>query len=180
LQKTIFMKNNIKLFITDINGVWTNNRVYYDKNGNETKCFNLNDGVGVMFLYLNNIPLVVITEDQNEIIKLRLKKLKITDYHLGVTNKTKTAEEILKKYNVKWDEIAYIGDDINDLPLLKKAGYAAVPGQAPYYVKKEVPHILTRHGGGGVFREFVEKYLDEIGLLNKTIEKYLTVYESLN
>ncbi len=173
------MKNDIKLFITDINGVWTNNRVYYDKTGNETKCFNLNDGVGVMFLYLNNIPVVVLTEDRNEMIKRRLQNLKITDYYLGISNKIKTANEILEKYKVSWKETAYIGDDISDLPLLKKVGYAAVPAQAPYYIKKEVDKILSKQGGQGVFREFVETYLDEKGLLKQTIEKYLAVFETM-
>jgi len=174
------MKNNIKLFLTDIDGVWTDSKIYYDKSGNEAKAFNLNDGIGVLFLYLQQIPVVVITEDHNEIIKLRLQKLKISDYHLGITNKLKTAREILKKYDVSWHEVAYIGDDISDLPLLKEVGYSGVPFQAPHYVKKAANHIMSRQGGEGVFREFVEQYLDENEILNETIQKYLTLQENLN
>ncbi len=171
---------NIKLFISGYNGVWTNNHIYYDKKGNQTKYFNLNDCIGVAFLKLNNIPVIVLTEDHGEIIKSQLEKLKITDYYVGVSNKIKVAKEILQKYNITWEETAYIGDDINDLPLLKKVGYAGVPAQAPYYVKREVDVILSKNGGEGAFREFVEKYMDESGILKKTLNKYLSIYEAVD
>ncbi len=174
------MKKNIKLIMSGFNGVWTDNHIYYDKKGNETKFYNSNDCIGVLFLNLNNIPVIILTEDHSEIIKSRLEKMKITDYYVGVNNKMKVAEEILDKYNVDWDETAYIGDDINDLPLLKKVGYSAAPAHAPYYVKKEVDTILTKKGGEGAFREFVEKYLDEKGILKNTLDKYLTIYEAVD
>ncbi len=174
------MDKEIKLFISGFNGVWTDNLTYYDKKGNETKYFNSNDCIGVMFLNLNNIPIIILTEDHSEMIKSRLEKMKITDYFVGVNNKIKVAQEILNKYNITWEETAYIGDDINDLPLLKKVGYAAVPAQAPYYVKREVDVILSRNGGEGAFREFVEKYMDEKNMLKNTLDKYLSIYEAVD
>ena len=174
------MKKEIKLIMSGFNGVWTNNHIYYDKNGNETKLYNSNDCVGVLFTNLNDIPVIVLTEEHSEIIKSRLEKMKITDYYVGVTNKMKTAKEILNKYNISWEEAAYIGDDINDLPLLKKVGYSAAPAQAPYYVKKEADIILSKNGGDGAFREFVEKYLDEKGILKKTLKKYLSIYDTFD
>jgi len=172
------MKNNIKLFITDIDGVWTDSSVYYDKTGNETRKFNLNDSTGLLFLYLLNIPVIVITEENNEILKRRMNKLKVNEFFLGVTNKLAIAEELLEKYNVSWDEVAYIGDDINDIKLMKRVGYSATPAQAPHYIKRVANYVMMRKGGEGAFREFVEKYLDINGLLDSTIEKYLLINES--
>jgi 3-deoxy-D-manno-octulosonate 8-phosphate phosphatase (KDO 8-P phosphatase) len=172
------MGKDIKLFITDIDGVWTDNSLYYDKSGHEAKRFNLGDSVGVMFLYLQNIPVAVISEENNEIIRERLEKLKVNDLFLGVTNKLSIAENLIRKYNITWNEVAFIGDDINDIKLLEKAGYTATPAQAPHYVKKYGRLSLMKKGGEGAFREFVEKYLDTQGLLNQTIEKYLLINEN--
>jgi len=172
------MKNNIKLFITDIDGVWTDSSLYYDKTGNETRKFNLSDSTGILFLYLLNIPIIVITEENNDILKRRLEKLKVNEFHLGVTNKLALAQELIKKYKVTWDQVAFIGDDINDLKLLKKVGYAAAPAQAPHYIKRVVDYVMVKKGGEGAFREFVEKYLDVNGKLDSTIEKYLAINES--
>jgi len=172
------MGKEIKLFITDIDGVWTDNSLYYDKMGTESKRFNLGDSVGIMFLYLQNIPVAVISEENNDIIRDRLEKLKVQDLFLGVTNKLSIAENLIKKLGISWGEVAFIGDDINDIQLLEKAGYSAAPAQAPHYVKKHARLTLMKNGGEGAFREFVEKYLDTKGLLNDTIEKYLLINQS--
>ena len=171
------MKKTIKLFITDITGVWTNGDIFYDKGGNEFRKFNNSDGVGVFLLYLQAIKVAVISEDQSDILESRLNKFKITDVIMGAKNKLKEATLLKEKYKLDWDEIAYIGDDINDIKLLQKVGLSATPAQAPHYIKKIVDVVLRKEGSEGAFREFVEHYLDERNLLNDTIEKYLSVLE---
>ena len=171
------MKKDIKLFITDIDGVWTNGGIYYDKSGNEFRKFNHSDSLGVFLLYLQKIPVAAFSEVYSEIAERRLKKLKITEVFLGIDNKLKVADSLREKYNITWDEIAYIGDDLNDIKLLQKVGLSAVPAHVPYYIKKNADYMLSKSGGDGVFREFVERYLDENDLLQETIEKYLSVVE---
>jgi len=172
------MKKEIKLFVTDVEGVWTDKSIFSNINGDEYRKFNLSDSVGVLFLYLLNIPVVVVSEESNEIIKRRIQKLRINEYFLGATNKVAVVTDLLKKYNLEWDEVAFIGDDINDIKLLQKAGFSATPAQASYYVKKNADLVLLSKGGEGAFREFVEKYLDAQGMLEETVEKYLQINES--
>jgi 3-deoxy-D-manno-octulosonate 8-phosphate phosphatase (KDO 8-P phosphatase) len=169
------MKKDIKLFITDIDGVWTDDSIYYDKDGKETVKFNLNDSAGVYMLYLHKIPVVAISENKNRTIQTRMEKLKINDILLGISNKLTEIERLLEKHNLTWEEVAYIGNDINDIQLLKKAGLSAVPGQVPHYVKKHADFSLVRKGGEGAFREFVEKYLDAKGLLEPTINQLINL-----
>ena len=172
------MKKEIKMFVTDIDGVWTDKSIYYNNDGDEYRRFNLSDSVGVLFLYLLNIPVIAISEENSEILKRRIKKLRVNEYYLGATNKVAIISELLNKYNLEWDEVAFIGDDINDIKLLEKAGFSATPSQASYYVKKNADLVLISRGGEGAFREFVEKYLDAMGLLEATVEKYLQINES--
>ena len=172
--------SNIKLFITDIDGVWTDGGMYYDETGNEWKKFNTSDSAGVLFLRLANIHFAIITGENTSIVKRRADKLKVEDCFLGVKDKVSVAEELLKKYQISWNEVAYIGDDLNDIKLLEKVGLSACPQNAPEYIKKRVNWVLTKNGGEGVFREFVERYLEENGTLNEIIELYLNNDKTLN
>ncbi len=92
---------------------------------------------------------------------------------MGVTNKLQTAEDLCLKLNIMLEEVAYIGDDINDLILLQKVGLSAAPLNAPQYVQKIVNWIIPLKGGDGAFRAFVEKYLEENQLMDKVIQMYL-------
>ena len=165
--------HNIKLFITDIDGVWTDGGMYYDQTGNEWKKFNTSDSAGVLFLKLLEIPTAIITGENTEIVKRRAHKLKIEDCFLGVTDKVAVAEKLCEKYACTWEEVAYIGDDINDIKLLQRVGLSAAPSQAPDYVKSNVHWILEKSGGEGVFREFVEKYLKSKDLMTTVLDTYL-------
>lgn len=163
--------------MTDIDGVWTDGGMYYDENGNEFKKFNTSDSAGVLFCRLSNIHVGIITGENSLAVKRRAEKLKIEHCFLGIKDKVKVAEELLNSLNITWKEVAYIGDDINDIQLLKKVGLSACPINAPEYIKKLVDWIIPTKGGDGAFRHFVEKYLLDEELLDKTIEKYLKTKE---
>jgi len=167
----------IKLFITDIDGVWTDGGMYYDIHGNELKKFNTSDSAGVLFLKLIGIPVVIITGEENEIVRRRAEKLKIEKLYMGIQNKLKAAEKLCREFNISLDEVAFIGDDLADIPLLRKAGLSACPASAPVYVKSEVKWALTRSGGEGVFREFVEKFLQKTGKLDLIIKQYIDSFD---
>ncbi|QCX38808.1 HAD-IIIA family hydrolase [Aureibaculum algae] len=174
------LTSNIKLFITDIDGVWTDGGMYYDTTGNEWKKFNTSDSAGVLFLRLLEIPTAIITGENTQIVQRRADKLKIEDCFLGIKDKVNVAEKLLKKYKLEWSEVAYIGDDINDIKLLRKVGLSACPDNAPDYIKSEVTVVLAKNGGEGVFREFVEKYLGDKKLLTKAIDLFLQDKSKLN
>lgn len=172
--------SGIKLFITDIDGVWTDGGMYYDKEDKEWKKFNTSDSAGVLFLKLANIHIAIITGEDTPIVKRRASKLNVANYFLGIKDKVLVAEQLLEKYKLKWEEVAYIGDDINDIKLLQKVGLSACPNQAPDYIKSKVHWVLNKNGGEGVFREFVEKYLTVTGQLESTLNAYLNGSNKLN
>ena len=148
-----------KLILTDIDGVWTDGGMYYDQTGNEWKKFHTYDSAGVLFAHQNEIPVGIITGEDTEIVARRAAKLKIDYLFQGVINKLEVAENLCKQLNISLDEVAYIGDDLGDIELLKNVGISATPNSAPEYVKKYSQMVMTKNGGEGVFREFVEKIL---------------------
>lgn len=148
-----------KLILTDIDGVWTDGGMYYDQTGNEWKKFHTYDSAGVLFAHQNGIPVGIITGEDTEIVARRAAKLKIDYLFQGVKNKLEVAENLCKELNISLDEVAYIGDDLGDIELLKNVGISATPNSAPEYVKKYSQMVMTKNGGEGVFREFVEKIL---------------------
>jgi len=164
-----------KLIITDIDGVWTDGGMYYDQTGNEWKKFNTSDSAGVLFCKLLNIPVAIITGEETEIVKRRSKKLKIDFLIQNSKNKLVDAKKICDKLSITLNEIAFIGDDINDLQLLLKAGVSAAPQNAPEYIKKKVQFVTKKKGGDGAFREFVETILNVSGNFDILYKKYLKI-----
>lgn len=161
-----------KLILTDIDGVWTDGGMYYDKFDNEFKKFNTSDSAGVLFCRLLNIEVGIITGEDTDIVRRRANKLNINICHLGIKDKVACAKQIIEgRYT--WDEVAYIGDDINDIALLKLVGISGVPNNAPDYIKRYSNVVLHKNGGEGVFREFVEAILNEHGLMEKALSIYL-------
>ena len=148
-----------KLILTDIDGVWTDGGMYYDQTGNEWKKFHTYDRAGVLFAHQNEIPVGIITGEDTEIVARRAAKLKVDYLFQGVKNKLEVAENICKELNITLEDVAYIGDDLGDVELLKNAGISATPNSAPEYIKKTAQMVMTKNGGEGVFREFVEKIL---------------------
>jgi 3-deoxy-D-glycero-D-galacto-nononate 9-phosphatase len=163
----------IKLVLTDIDGVWTDGGMYYDQTGNELKKFNTSDSAGVVFLRLLEIPMGIITGENTQIVQRRADKLKITHLYMGVMNKLAVVEKLCDELQISLQEVAYIGDDLNDAMLLKSVGFSAIPANAPAYMEKYTKIRLKKSGGEGAFREFVELLLEKESLLEIAIEKYL-------
>ena len=166
-----------KLVITDIDGVWTDGGMYYDQTGNEWKKFNTSDSAGVLFLRLLGIPVAIITGEDTEIVRRRAEKLKIEHYYPGIKDKVAVAQDLINQLEIDWSDVAYIGDDLNDILLLKKVGLSASPSNAPLYVSSNSDMVLDVAGGDGAFREFVERILQHHNLLDKALNLY---FESLN
>lgn len=159
-------KKQIKLFLSDVDGVMTDAGMYYTESGDEFKKFNTHDGMGFNLLSQAGIKTGIITTEQTKIVERRAAKLKI-DYvyqGAGFGGKLNAAKEICEKENISLDEVAYIGDDINCIELLQAVGIAACPANATQQVKV-IPGIihLTRSGGDGAVREFIDNYILNIG-----------------
>lgn len=158
-----------KLILTDIDGVWTDGGMYYDRHGNELKKFNTSDSAGVLFAHKTGIPVGIITGEDTKIVELRAKKLKVDYLFQGVKDKLAVAEKLCEEMGISLSEVAYIGDDIGDISLLKKVGFSYCPANAPKYVKALAGKTTAARGGEGAFREMVEDLLGE-ELILKLIE----------
>lgn len=157
-----------KLILTDIDGVWTDGGMYYDETGNEWKKFNTSDGAGVLMAHKLGIPVGIITGESTEIVKRRAKKLNVDFLFLGVKNKLSVAKQLIEELGISFDDVAYIGDDINDVRLLKSVRWRGVPNSAPSYIRSYANVKLEKNGGDGAFREFVESILGET-LVNEIV-----------
>lgn len=166
--------SDIKLFITDIDGVWTDGSMYYSTSGEELKRFNTYDSAGVLFAKLSNKHVAIITGENNATVINRAEKLQIQHVFTGVSNKLMVAEKLISELDICWNEVAFIGDDINDYQLLVKVGVSACPLQAPEYIKEIVDHVLPIKGGDGAFRTFVELILRKEGKLESALDNYLS------
>ena len=150
------MENQIKLVLTDIDGVWTDGGMYYDQTGNEWKKFHTYDSAGVLLCHQMGVPVGIITGEDTEIVRRRAEKLKVDYLFQGISNKLDVAQKLTKELGISLDNVAYIGDDLNDIELLKVVGFSACPRNSFPIVKKCVQHITERQGGEGAFREFAE------------------------
>jgi 3-deoxy-D-manno-octulosonate 8-phosphate phosphatase (KDO 8-P phosphatase) len=149
--------HKIKLLLTDCDGVLTDGCVYYSENGEELKKFSLRDGMGVERLRnLCGIDSGILTRENSEIVRRRGEKLKMQHLYLGVRDKKEKLVEIMDKHKLLAHEIAYIGDDTNDIEVLEAAGLSACPVDAFEPVKKSVHYICKAAGGAGAFRELAE------------------------
>jgi 3-deoxy-D-manno-octulosonate 8-phosphate phosphatase (KDO 8-P phosphatase) len=147
----------IRLLLTDCDGVLTDGGVYYGENGEVLKKFNIRDGMGVERLRtLVNVETGIITGEVSPSVKTRAEKLKITELHLGIKDKTAVLTEILNRKNLQADEVAYIGDDTNDLEIMKLVGLSACPADAMNFNIKIAHYVCENKGGEGAFREFAE------------------------
>ncbi|HAB41635.1 MAG TPA: acylneuraminate cytidylyltransferase [Porphyromonadaceae bacterium] len=146
-----------KLILTDIDGVWTDGGMYYDQTGNEWKKFHTYDSAGVMLAHQHNIQVGIITGENTEIVSRRAAKLKIDYVFQGVKDKLGIANDLCNKLGITLDTVAYIGDDIQDLPLLRACGFSGAPNNAIDRIKNEVNYVTNIPGGFGAFRDFVEK-----------------------
>ena len=150
----------IKLFAMDVDGVLTDAGMYYGENGDEFKKFNTRDGMGISLLHDVGIKTAIITKETTNIVTKRAAKLGITEVHQGVVDKLKTLEFLASKYDLNYDEIAYVGDDINDIPILKRVGLANAVADADDKVKKNSDYVTKRKGGYGAVREIIDLILE--------------------
>ena len=153
--------SKIKLVITDVDGVLTDGGMFYTNKGDIMKRFFVRDGMGVTLLKKKNIPTLIITKEKTEMTRQWAKRMKITKIYEGIIQKETLLKKICEEFKVKPDQISYIGDDVNDIELLKKVGLAVVPNDAIEEAKKISQYICKTNSGQGAFRELVDLILSK-------------------
>jgi YrbI family 3-deoxy-D-manno-octulosonate 8-phosphate phosphatase len=161
LQKINQIKSkNIKLLLMDVDGVLTDAGIYYTENGDEVKKFNARDGLAIKKLSSSGIMTGIISHAiTDNIIKKRAEVLAITKFIVTNQPKLQILENWIKELNITVDEVAYIGDDLNDEDIMKTVGISACPNDALPQIKKISTIILDTKGGQGCVREFIDNYL---------------------
>lgn len=147
--------------VLDVDGVFTDGNIVYDKSGEFSKVFDMRDGMGLEILRQHNVNVMVMTSEDSEIVTQRMKKLKINDVFLGVKDKFSFLENILQQRKIAPQEVAYIGDDINDLSNMVRVGWSLCPSNATTSIKYHADIILNNESAKGAIREaceFIIKY----------------------
>ena len=149
----------IKLLISDVDGILTDGGMYYSEKGEVLKKFNTRDGMGIELLSKKGVKTILMTKENSNIVKSRAKKIKAAATYLGIYTKEKHLTKICKKFSVNNEQIAYIGDDINDLELLKRVGLSVTPSDASDNAIKLCDYICKHRSGNGAFRELADLIL---------------------
>lgn len=149
----------IKMLVMDVDGTLTDGKIYMGANGELMKAFNIKDGAAIVRLKKNGVIPCIITGRKSEIVSARAGELGIEELYQGVSNKLAQLKLIADKYGIAANEIAYIGDDLNDLECIGYCGLTACPYDAVAAVKAKVKYICTCCGGNGAVREFIERFV---------------------
>ena len=150
----------ISIVLTDVDCVLTDGGMYYTENGDIMKKFHTRDGMGVSLLRRKKIPTIIITKEKTKFVKKWAKKMNVEKLYDGIEKKEDLVTTICSKYDVTLQELAYIGDDINDLELLKKVGLSVTPADGITDAKKICNYICKSKGGEGAFRELADLILE--------------------
>jgi len=161
---------SIELIVLDVDGTMTDSRITYSENGDEIKSFNVKDGLAIASWRKLGKQVAIITGRSSAIVARRAKELHIEHFYQGIHNKKEVLEDLLEKLDLSMDNVAAIGDDLNDLQMLKAAKISFVPRDASAYVDKIATVILTKKGGDGAVREMIEYLIDNEGLEKKYLE----------
>lgn len=162
----------IKLLILDIDGVMTDGHIIYSIYGDELKFFDVQDGFGITLLNRVGIKSVIITAKKSRIVKLRARDMKVARAYQGYIDKVKAFNHALRKFRVKPEEVCFIGDDLIDLPVLKRVGFAVAVPNAVEEVKQHAHHTTERAGGHGAVRELCDLILKSQGTWDLVTAKY--------
>jgi 3-deoxy-D-manno-octulosonate 8-phosphate phosphatase (KDO 8-P phosphatase) len=163
---------DIKLLILDVDGVLTDGRVYLDKDGRCFKSFHMHDGMGIVIAKKAGIDVVFMTSKDEEIALIRGEELGVDEVYTNVKDKQEMLYFILKQYGLTKKQVAYMGDDLNDLSTIRDVGFSFAPNDACEDIKREVSMVTKKPAGKGAVREAIEFILRSQGKWEGIIEKF--------
>jgi len=173
MKKNIEEKlQKVKLLILDVDGVMTDGRIIMDYKGREMKNFDVRDGHGLKIIQRYGIQVAILTGRQSKVVEHRARDLEINDVYQGALNKKDVFGKILERHKLSAGAVAFMGDDIVDIPVLKRVGFSAAVADALDIVKKSVDYITVNRGGHGAVREICEMILQAQGKWPEIAAKY--------
>jgi 3-deoxy-D-manno-octulosonate 8-phosphate phosphatase (KDO 8-P phosphatase) len=159
IDKILLQAKKIKLLALDVDGVLTDGKIYFADNGSEAKCFFTRDGVGIKLLLKNNIEVAIITGRYSKAVEYRMNDLGVKYVFQGQDNKTEALESLKQTLKLKNEQIAFMGDDLPDVPVMKKVGFSIAVADAHDLAKKVADYITLELGGLGAVREVCDLIL---------------------
>lgn len=162
----------IRLLLLDVDGVMTDGRIIFDNHGVETKAFDVKDGHGLKLLQRAGLKVGIITGRESEVVRFRARELGIDILHQGAKSKLEPYLEAVGELGLRDEEVAYVGDDLVDLPILRRVGFAATVADAVEEVKPLVHYVTARCGGRGAVREVCDLILKKTGRWPEVTDRY--------
>lgn len=162
----------IRLVIFDVDGVFTDDRIYINDRGEEMRAFNLLDGLGVKLLLKAGIEVAIISAKNAVSTRIRMENLGVQHLYLGFEPKLAAYDEVLQKLNFSCDQVAYVGNDLPDLALMQKSALGLTVKNAHPFILKQADWITTKKGGKGAVREICDWLLDAQGKINSILQEY--------
>ncbi|MDH5668427.1 MAG: HAD hydrolase family protein [Nitrospira sp.] len=163
---------DIRLFATDVDGVLTDAGMYYSESGDEWKKFNTRDGMGIKLLQRAGLITAIVTQERTRMVARRAEKLAIPELHQGIMDKLTVVREMATRHGLTLRQVAYIGDDVNDIETLKAVGFSASPADGLPQVLRVVDYVCRKKGGEGAVRELADMILGAQGV---KVESHLSV-----
>jgi 3-deoxy-D-manno-octulosonate 8-phosphate phosphatase (KDO 8-P phosphatase) len=173
IEAAVEKAKKIKLLILDVDGVLTDGKLYFDNDGNEYKSFHARDGHGIKLLRQTGVDVAVISGRKSNMVALRMKNLGIEHVYQGHENKRSAFNEILEKTGLTPDQVAHVGDDLLDLPIMLRVGFAISVKDANFAVKKHADWCTTLTGGHGAVREVCDFIMQAQGSFDQLLNTYL-------
>lgn len=172
-QKLVSRAKAIRLLLLDVDGVLTDGRLYYGNNGEELKAFNIQDGLGIKLLQRNGVKVGIITGRSSELLARRANELGIDLVVQGREDKLIALQEVLKTHDYRMEEIAFLGDDLPDVAVIRQVGLGVAVANARHFVVENAVWQTNASGGHGAVRELVDMILHAQDKLNSTQADYL-------
>jgi 3-deoxy-D-manno-octulosonate 8-phosphate phosphatase (KDO 8-P phosphatase) len=163
----------IKLLLLDCDGVLTDGRIIYGQQGQELKHFSARDGMGFMLLKYTDVIAGIITGRSSEALQKRCDDLHIEHLHQGVRNKLHCIDELLATLHLDYKNVVYMGDDWNDVPVMRKVAFSATPADAHADMHKIADWVTPHNGGHGAARDLIDHILMHKGIYEKTVKQYI-------
>jgi 3-deoxy-D-manno-octulosonate 8-phosphate phosphatase (KDO 8-P phosphatase) len=155
--------STIKIVAFDVDGVLTDGGIIYNNNRQETKRFNVKDGLAIHLLKKCGYTVGAVTGRSSDVVKMRMQELKVDFCEQGIKDKRTLVEKLLQDHEAGYEQLAYIGDDLVDLPVLKRCGFACCPADARSYIQQQVDWVTPSAGGNGAFRDLADLLLQANG-----------------
>ena len=173
-QRAVLEKaKRIKLLILDVDGVLTDGRLFFDNNGHEYKCFHARDGHGMKLLRQTGIQIAIISGRKSNSVALRMQSLGVDHVYQGYENKIIALDEIVAKTGILLEQMAHVGDDLLDLPIMRRVGLAVAVCDAVDTVKQHADCCTTLPGGQGAVREVCDAIMQAQGQFDEMVRQYL-------